>query len=118
MTSLFAQAIGGAPARAPISDADTRDWWKITADLSGDEMEGRDTGSPGHARAAAYVAARLKAAGLKPAGDAGAYTQTLRLHEVRVESQGTEFAVVRTAGGEARLRFLHEISVRPSETMS
>jgi hypothetical protein len=117
MTSLFAQAIGGAPARAPISDADTRDWWKITADLSEDEMEGRDTGSLGSARAAAYVAARFKAAGLKPAGDGGAYTQTLRLHEVRVESQGTDFAVVRNAGGEARLRFLHEISVRPSESL-
>jgi Zn-dependent M28 family amino/carboxypeptidase len=118
MMSLVVRAVAGTPAPAPIRDADTREWWKITADLSGDEMEGRDTGSPGHARAAAFVAARFKAAGLKPAGDAGAYTQTLRLHEVRVESQGTEFAVVRSAGGEARLRFLHEISVRPSETMS
>jgi hypothetical protein len=117
MMSLVAQAIAGTPARAPIRDADTRDWWKITADLSGDDMEGRDTGSPGSARAAAYVAARFKAAGLKPAGDAGAYTQTLRLHEVRVESQGTDFAVVRNAGGEAPLRFLHEISVRPSESL-
>ncbi len=117
MTSLFAQAIVGAPTRAPIRDADTRSWWKITADLSGDDMEGRDTGSPGSARAAAYVAARFKAAGLRPAGDGGAYTQTLRLHEVRVESQGTDFVVVRNAGGEARLRFLHEISVRPTETL-
>src|SRR3981189_1614908 len=117
MMSLAAQAIDGTPARAPVRDADTREWWKITADLSGDDMEGRDTGSPGSARAAAYVAARFKAAGLKPAGDAGAYTQTLRLHEVRVESQGTDFTVVRNAGGEARLRFLHEISVRPTETL-
>src|SRR5260370_9376040 len=91
MTSLFAQAIVGAPAPAPIRDADTRDWWKITADLSGDDMEGRDTGSPGHARAVAYVAARFKAAGLKPAGDAGSYTQTLPLPEVRVWAQGTDF---------------------------
>jgi hypothetical protein len=117
MTFLVVQAIAGTPAPAPIRDADTRDWWKITADLSGDDMEGRDTGSPGYARAAAYVAARFKAAGLRPAGDGGAYTQTLRLHEVRVESQGTDFAVVRNAGGEARLRFLHEISVRPSESL-
>jgi hypothetical protein len=117
MMSLFAQAIVGAPARGPMRDADTRSWWKITADLSGDDMEGRDTGSPGSARAAAYVAARFKAAGLKPAGDGGAYAQTLRLHEVRVESQGTDFAVIRNAGGEARLRFLHEISVRPTETL-
>jgi Peptidase family M28 len=117
MILLVARAIGEAPARGPIHDADTRDWWKITADLSGDDMEGRDTGSLGSARAVAYVAARFKAAGLRPAGDAGAYTQTLRLHEVRVESQGTDFAVVRNTGGEARLRFLHEISVRPSESL-
>jgi hypothetical protein len=93
MTSLFAQASVGAPERAPFGDADTRSWWKITADLSGDDMEGRDTGSPGSARAAAYVAARFKAAGLRPAGDGGAYTQTLRLHEVRVESQVSVFRV-------------------------
>jgi hypothetical protein len=117
MISLATQAVAEAPARAPIRDADTRDWWKITADLSGDDMEGRDTGSPGHARAVAYVAARFKAAGLKPAGDAGAYTQALRLHEVRVESQGTHFTVVRTSGGEVRLHFLHDISVRASESL-
>ena len=35
------------------SDAETAGWWRTTADLSSDAMEGRDTGSPGHARAVA-----------------------------------------------------------------
>ena len=46
----------GARAAPPIRDADTRAWWALTSALAGDGMKGRDTGSPGHARAAAYVA--------------------------------------------------------------
>jgi hypothetical protein len=45
-------------------DDDTRAWWQTTTELSSDAMEGRDTGSPGYARAAALVAERFKAAGL------------------------------------------------------
>ena len=117
LMGVVALGAQGAPAAAAIRDQDTRDWWQITADLSRDAMEGRDTGSPGHARAAAYVAARFKAAGLAPAGDAGGYTQTVRLHEVRVESEGTRFAVVHEAGGETPLVFLHQISVRAAPSL-
>lgn len=42
-------------------DDDTEAWWKTTTELSNDEMEGRDTGSPGYARAATIVAERLEA---------------------------------------------------------
>ncbi|MFN8580886.1 MAG: hypothetical protein U0163_07930 [Gemmatimonadaceae bacterium] len=45
-------------------DADTRAWWASTMVLSGDAMEGRDTGSPGFQRAADVVATRFAAAGL------------------------------------------------------
>ena len=34
-----------APAPPPGTDPDTRAWWAITGALSGDDMEGRDTGS-------------------------------------------------------------------------
>lgn len=100
-----------------IADPDTRAWWAITGHLSSDAFEGRDTGSPGYARAAADVAARFKAAGLKPAGDGGGYMQTLPLHEVRVESEGTRFTVVREAGGEAPLHFLHDVTVRATDAL-
>jgi Zn-dependent M28 family amino/carboxypeptidase len=99
-----------------IKDADTRAWWSIIGDLSGDDMEGRDTGSPAHARAVSYVAAKFKAAGLQPAGDGDGYTQTLPLHEVKVEKDGTAFAIVRS-GGETPLVFLHQISVRATEAL-
>lgn len=49
---------------------------RIEADvrrLADDVMEGREAGTRGHARAAAYVAARFRQLGLIPAGDKGGY---------------------------------------------
>ena len=51
---------------------------RLRADLSfiaADELEGRDTPSRGLDVAARYLAARLQALGLKPAGDGGTYFQ-------------------------------------------
>ena len=98
-------------------DADTAEWWKITGDLSGDAMEGRDTGSEGHARAVRYVIDRFGKAGLKPAGEQGGWTQTLPLKEVRVEKDGTSFDVARDDGSNESLRFLHQITVRPTDQL-
>lgn len=94
-------------AQRPLpSDPETRAWWATTADLSGDVMEGRDTGSSGHERAARFVADRFAKAGLKPAGDGGSYFQRVPMHEVRVER------ISITVGGRP-LRFLHEIMMNP-----
>lgn len=110
-------AAGGAAAAPPVfKDADTRAWWAITAHLSSDAMEGRDTGSPGHARAARWVAGRFAAAGLKPAGTQG-YLQPIALHEVKVEPEGTSFSVWRGDRSSTPLRFLHQISVRATEAL-
>lgn len=106
---LDAQA---ASRTVEIPDEDTRAWWRATEALSGDDMEGRDTGSPGHARAADLVARAFERHGLKPAGDNGTWLQTLRLDEVAVAKPGT-----RIAAGGAALRFLHDITVRPSPGM-
>src|SRR5579875_853810 len=106
-----ARAATPTPAPPPGTDADTRAWWATTAALSGDDMEGRDTGSPAYARAAAYVARRFAAAGLKPAGERG-FLQSVPLKEVQVEKAGTFFHVARTAGDGFDLAFLHQISVR------
>lgn len=43
--------------------------------LADDRLEGRDTGSAGHAAAARYVARQFEAIGLKPAGDRGGWYQ-------------------------------------------
>ena len=99
------------------SDAETAAWWRTTADLSSDAMEGRDTGSAGHARAVAYIAERYRAAGLQPAGDNGTFVQSIPLHEVAVTSDGTALSVVRRSGGAWPLRFLHDVTVTPTDDL-
>ncbi len=116
---IFVLATGFATAQqhprdGQIHDADTLAWWHTTEALSNDSMEGRDTGSAAYQRAAEYVAARFKAAGLKPAGEKGSYFQTVPMHEVAVEPAGTSFVLERP-GGELKLGFLQEITVGASE---
>jgi len=112
--TLLAASCASVQAPSVGRDADTVAWWSITGDLSSDAMEGRDTGSAGHDRAAKYVAERFAKAGLQPAGENGGWFQTLSLQEVRVEKEGTSFSVVRDQGARVDLRFLHQITVRPS----
>jgi hypothetical protein len=111
--TLSACASGGGAI-----DAQTRAWWATTAALSGDDMEGRDTGSPGYDRAAAETAHRFQRAGLRPAGDDGTYFQPIDFDEVEVTSEGTSFAVHYADGVARPLRFLHEISVTPTWDMA
>jgi hypothetical protein len=105
------------PAPPPGTDADTRAWWAITGILADDDMEGRDTGSAAYERAARWVAQRFEAAGLKPAGDAGGWLQSVPLQEVRVDKAGTAFQIIRDGGGSADLAFLHQISVRATRDL-
>lgn len=101
-----AALIAAAPA-APKMDADTAAWWAITAQLSNDAMEGRDTGSAAYLRAARLVAAKFAAAGLKPAGENGTWFQNVPMHEIRV-------AGARIGVGKRSLVFLHDLTVSPN----
>jgi hypothetical protein len=103
------------PRDGEIHDADTRAWWHTTEALSGDSMEGRDTGSAAYQRAAEYVAARFKAAGLRPAGENGSYFQAVPMREVAVTPQGTSFTLVHPDGSETALVFLQQVSIAPVE---
>lgn len=89
-----------------ILDEDTQAWWDMTSELSSDEMEGRDTGSPGYARAAEVVAKALAEAGLKPLGDQGSWFQEVVMEETEI----TQASI--TIGGR-ELRFLHDIYASP-----
>jgi len=99
--------IGAAP---PKLDADSASWWKTTAQLSNDSMEGRDTGSAAYDRAARLVASRFAAAGLKPAGENGTWFQRVPMHEISVPR-----ATFRA--GERPLTFLHDLTVAPTAGM-
>jgi hypothetical protein len=97
-----------AAAPAPKLDPDTAAWWRTTAQLSNDAMEGRDTGSPAYMRAARLVASKFAALGLKPAGENGSWFQTVPMHEVRIERATMSV-------GNRPLVFLHDLTISPSE---
>src|ERR1700722_7301586 len=105
------------PRDGAIHDADTRAWWHTTEALSGDDMEGRDTGTAAYQRAAEYVAARFKNVGLEPAGDGPSYFQSVPMHEVAVEADGTSFSVEREKGGARAIDFLQQITISPAANL-
>jgi hypothetical protein len=102
--------IANASAAAPPAtlDPDTRAWWNITTQLSGDGMEGRDTGSPAYDRAAKLVADKFAAAGLQPLGDNGSWFQPVPMNEIAVDHANVRI-------GRRSLRFLFDYSLSPAE---
>ena len=69
-------------------------WWAHVAFLASDALEGRDTGSEGHKKAAAYVAEQFKAAGLAAAGTSG-YLQPVRFTSRTIVEAQSSLALVR-----------------------
>ena len=82
---------GTAPTPAPVVSAgEARE---IVGALAADSMEGRRTGTPGSARAARYIAERMRGYGLQPGGDSS-YFQRVPYEVVR----GPEGEVLRLPG--------------------
>jgi Zn-dependent M28 family amino/carboxypeptidase len=69
-------------------------WWAHVRFLADDALEGRDTGSPGHRRAAKYVGAEFKAAGLEPAGTRG-YFQPIAFESRRLLEERSRLVIAR-----------------------
>jgi hypothetical protein len=105
------------PRDREIHDADTKAWWHTTEFLSSDAMEGRDTGSAAYQLAASYVAKRLKAAGLKPAGENGTYFQTVSMHEVDLKPRASFITIKIGPSDEPGLglRLLEDVTVNFSD---
>ncbi len=59
-------------------------WWSHVQFLADDSLEGRDTGSRGHAEAADYIEEQFRAAGLHPAGVNG-YRQWVDFDVTRID---------------------------------
>ena len=57
--------------------------------LASDELQGRRTGEPGNQIAARYIAEQFRLLGLKPAGDAGSYLQSIGFERVGAASSAT-----------------------------
>lgn len=69
-------------------------WWSHIQVLADDRMEGRNTGSEGHRRAAQFVAGEFEKAGLKPSGSAG-YFQAVKLNVRTIDEPASNLALVR-----------------------
>src|SRR5436853_7751023 len=65
-----------AAQQSSITPDSLRPWMTY---LSSDELEGRATFSEGLGLAAAYIAERIKEAGVKPGGDHGTYLQRVEV---------------------------------------
>ena len=70
--------------------------------LADDQLEGRGTGSPGHRKAAEYVAREFERAGLKPAGTKG-YLQPVRLIARELDEGQSSLTLVKDSGREEPL---------------
>lgn len=73
-------------------------WWQHVKVLADDNMEGRETGSPGMKRAADYVVTQLKQDGLKPAGTNG-YFQPVKLIKRTLGESKCSLTLVRNGKG-------------------
>ena len=79
--------------------------------LASDELEGRETGSRGHAVAARYVASQFASLGLKPGGPGGSWYQQVPLRRAS-HSSPPQIRIV--AGGRTRLLDNADVGLRPS----
>ncbi len=69
-------------------------WWSHIQVLADDKMEGRNTGSEGHRRAAQFVASEFERAGLAPAGTSG-YFQPVKLDVRTIDEPASNLALMR-----------------------
>ncbi|HTP88647.1 MAG TPA: M28 family metallopeptidase [Bryobacteraceae bacterium] len=90
--------------------AEGKRWWAHIQYLASDALEGRDTGSEGYRKAAAYVADHFKKYGLKPAGTEG-YYQPVRFLVDQIVDEKTTAELVRPDGTAEPLRMGDDVVV-------
>jgi hypothetical protein len=95
---LTIASVATMPARA-ASASDGERWWSHVRILADDKLEGRDTGSPGHRKAAEYVAGEFKRLGLEPAGTES-FIQPVKFSSNTIDESQTRLEIVRTSGTE------------------
>src|SRR5437899_6738228 len=96
---LIALVCGVLATAASDWSAEGKTWWAHVQVLADDKMEGRDTGSEGHRKAAAYVAEQFKKAGLKPAGTNG-YYQPVQFNSRKIDEKNSSLELIRDGKSE------------------
>ena len=87
-------AYSSSKPTASSPDFDGKSWWEHIKVLAADDMEGRETGSKGLQKAAAYIVEQLKKDGLEPAGVDGFY-QPVKLVSRQIDESGSSLTLVR-----------------------
>jgi Zn-dependent M28 family amino/carboxypeptidase len=85
---------GVALAQTPDWNGRGKAWWAHVQYLADDKLEGRNTGSPGFEKAAAYMAEQFREAGLQPAGVNG-YRQPIDFNVVRLDETRSSLDLIR-----------------------
>src|SRR5579884_1109671 len=112
VAAVFALAAGAGLLAATGGQArdDGSRWWSYVEYLASDQMQGRQTGSPEHRKAAEYVAAQFEKDGLKAAGEQG-YIQPVKFKTLQLDESHSSLALVRD--GKTR-----EIAIGPEAIIS
>ena len=106
--------LGAGTSAAPeenLSPA-AKQWWADIQFIASDANEGRQTGSSGYMRAADYVIARMKAEGLKPAGDKG-FLQQVAFEQQVVDQDTSRAMLVNADGSQTQLKVGDALLIRP-----
>jgi hypothetical protein len=98
---------------ALVAADDAARWWSHVEYLASDALEGRNTGSEGHRKAAEYVASQFAQAGLKPAGENGSFIQPVSFLTKQLDESASSLAL-RTSAGTKNLRLGDEAIIRTS----
>jgi len=97
--AVIALFLGLIAFGSPSPGADGTRWWSHVSVLADDNLQGRDTGSEGHRKAAEYVAKEFARAGLKPAGVDG-FIQPVKFRSKEIDESRTQLKLVGKAGAE------------------
>jgi Zn-dependent M28 family amino/carboxypeptidase len=81
------------------ADGDGKHWWSYVEALANDGMQGRQTGSAEHRKAAEYVASQFQRAGLMPAGVNG-YVQPVPFDVRRIVESQSSLELIRAGRAE------------------
>jgi hypothetical protein len=91
---------GATAAWLRAADADAGRWWSFVEALANDGMEGRDTGSAAHRRAAEYVSSQFALAGLSPAPGASGYLQPVKFIGWKIVEAQSRLELIRNGKAE------------------
>jgi hypothetical protein len=97
LVALIAHSSSKETADNPNFDG--KSWWDHIKVLAADDMEGRETGSEGLRRAAAYIVEQLQNDGLQPAGVNGFY-QPVKLVSRQIDESGSSLTLIRNGANE------------------